>query len=158
MIEEQAVVIAVNQELITVQSQVKSTCSSCQQVDTCGSGLVAKALPKRKLTLDLTTSLDVKVGDKVTLAIPESDLLQTAWQVYLWPLIGLILFSAIGQSLVQSQILPHEILAIIMGSLGGYLGYRIAGFRLKSSNQSLNLLPKIINVDAQNIPITEIIE
>ncbi|NQY64870.1 MAG: SoxR reducing system RseC family protein [Alteromonadaceae bacterium] len=158
MMQEKAVVIAVNQDLITVQSQVKSTCSSCQQVDTCGSGLVAKALPKRKLALDLTTSLDVKVGDSVTLAIPEKNLLQTAWQVYLWPLIGLISFSAIGQFFVQSQVLPHELFAILLGSVGGYLGFRMARFWQKHSNQSLNLLPEIINVDAQNIPVTEVID
>jgi sigma-E factor negative regulatory protein RseC len=131
---------------VTVQSQVKSTCSSCQQADTCGSGIVAKAIPQKKLTVTLTSNLPVKVGDCVVLGIPEHDVLQTAWQVYLWPLIGLILFSALGQQLIEKGIFSHELFGLFLGVSGGYLGYRLAKYYQKRPGRAERLQPKILRV------------
>ena len=50
MIEEQARVIAIDKNKITVESIVKSSCSGCQQIDSCGSGQIAKAIPHKKNT------------------------------------------------------------------------------------------------------------
>ncbi len=131
---------------VTVQSQVKSTCSSCQQADTCGSGIVAKAIPQKKLTVTLTSSLPVKVGDCVVLGIPEHDMLQTAWQVYLWPLIGLILFSAVGQQLIEYGLFSHELFGLFLGITGGYLGYRFAKYYQKKPGRAEKLQPKILRI------------
>jgi len=53
MIEEQATVVAINDNNVTVTSDIKSACSGCQQVDNCGSGQVAKAFPQKKLSMNL---------------------------------------------------------------------------------------------------------
>ena len=153
MLEERAIVTAVNLDKVTVQSEVKSTCSSCQQNDSCGSGIVAKALPQKKLTVELVTQLDVSVGDVVTLSIPEKDLLQTAWQVYLWPLLGLITFSALGQYLVSQLVFPHEVFAIVLGCIGGYIAFKFTCYWQKKSGISLKLLPQIMRIEIKNIPI-----
>ena len=118
MMEELATVVAIDLissqcSKITVESQIKSTCSSCHQIDSCGSGQVSKALPKKSLIVELTTELPVKLGDVVVLGLSEKGLLQTAWQVYLWPLIGLIIFSGIGQYLVLQVIFTSEIYVAI---------------------------------------------
>jgi len=151
MIKELANVVAIDANLVTVTSQIKSSCSGCAQVDTCGSGQVAKALPQAKLTL--TLPYDIKAlgrvlskGDCVVLAIPEKDVLSSAGQVYLLPLVGLITFSAMGQWLYKQNILPHELIALALGLTGGYLGYRLAKYNQKHSKQSGKLQPKIIEV------------
>jgi len=151
MIKELANVVAIKAGQVTVSSQIKSSCSGCAQVDTCGSGQVAKALPQAKLKLTLPYDIkslgrELKLGDCVVLAIPEKHVLSSAGQVYLLPLLGLISFSAIGQWLYTQQILPHELIALAIGVSGGYLGYRLAKFNQKHSKQSVNLQPKIIEV------------
>jgi len=151
MIKELANVVAIEAGNVTVTSQIKSSCSGCAQVDTCGSGQVAKALPQAKLTLTLPYDInvlgrDLKLGDCVILAIPEKHVLSSAGQVYLLPLLGLIVFSGIGQWLFKQQILPHELIALALGLTGGYLGYRLAKFNQKQSKHSANLQPKIIEV------------
>ena len=151
MIKELASVVAIKAGQVTVTSQIKSTCSGCAQVDTCSSGQIAKALPQPKLTLTLPYDISVigvqlKVGDCVVLALPEKHVLSSAGQVYLLPLLGLITFSAIGQLLLKQQILPHELFALGVGLIGGYLGYRLAKFQQKQGKQSKNLQPKIIEV------------
>ena len=159
MMEELATVVAVDSIndrwlTITVESQIKSTCSSCQQIDSCGSGQVSKALPKKSLIVELTTEIPVKLGDTIVLGLCEKGLLQTAWQVYLWPLIGLIAFSGVGQYLVQQAIFTSEIYGIILGCCGGYLGHKLARFWQTYSESSLALMPEILRVHSNDLKIT----
>ncbi|PKI12689.1 SoxR reducing system RseC family protein [Colwellia sp. 12G3] len=151
MIKELANVVAIDAGQVTVTSQIKSTCSGCAQLDTCGSGQIAKALPQAKLTLTLPYDINIigkelKQGDCVVLALPEKHILSSAGQVYLLPLLGLITFSAVGQWLLKQQILPHELYALGFGVTGGYLGYRLAKFQQKEGLHSEKLQPKIIEV------------
>ena len=157
MIKELASVVAIEAGQVTVTSQIKSTCSGCAQVDTCGSGQIAKALSMIAGEIDsaifLTlpyyisvTGVQLQEGDCVVLALPEKHVLSSAGQVYLLPLLGLISFSAIGQLLLKQQILPHELFALGLGLIGGYLGYRLAKYQQKQGKQSKNLQPKIIEV------------
>jgi len=154
MIKELTNVVAIESGYITVTSQIKSTCGGCAQLDTCGSGQIAKALPQGKLTLTLPYDIDainpegnkLKLGDCVVLALPEQHILSSAGQVYLLPLFGLITFSALGQWLLNQQILSHELLALGVGITGAYLGYRLAKFKQQQGKQSKKLQPQIIDV------------
>lgn len=153
MIKELANVVAIEAGQVTVTSQIKSSCSGCVQVDTCGSGQIAKALPQAKLTLTLPYDIKqlgkaLKLGDSVILALPEKQVLSSAGQVYLFPLFGLIAFSALGQWLLKQQVLPHELIALSIGLSGGYLGYKLAKFKQKQGKHSENLQPKIISVQS----------
>jgi sigma-E factor negative regulatory protein RseC len=154
--EELAEVIAIDATQITLVSQVKSSCSSCSQVDTCGSGQVAKAIPHKKLTFtlpfpqslanDINPNIDVYVGDCVILSLPEGNVLQSAWQVYLLPIIGLFSFSALGQLLLNQKLLTHELQALPLGIIGGYLGYRLAKYLQNQPSNIANLQPKILRI------------
>lgn len=144
MIEEIARVTAVHANNIDVQSDVKSSCSGCKQIDTCGSGQVAQALPKLALSLSLKNSLNVAVGDKVVIGIPEKHLLSTALFVYLFPLIGLIMFSVLGQWLVSQGIISGEPLAIVLGFIGGFIGFLFAKLCLNDPEKSQQLQPKLL--------------
>lgn len=158
MIEENAVVTAVNSDnQITVRSEIKSTCSSCQQVDSCGSGQVAKAFPQKHLELQLTCHLPVSVGDKVVIGLSDKMLLSSAWQVYCWPLLGLIFSSFLGQWLFEQQILPHEIFAITLGVLGGYTGFALAKKYQQKPIIQQALAPVVVRIEPKNIFVTEII-
>jgi sigma-E factor negative regulatory protein RseC len=156
MIEELATVIAINGQVITVESQIKSSCSSCKQVSNCGNGQVAQAIPQRKLTMELHSSQPFKIGEHLVLGIPEKNLLTTAWQVYFWPIFGLIISSAIGEWLLQQGIFNHEFLSILLGLSGGYLGYRFAKFCLADEKNAQALLPKILRKLPEVIKVTEI--
>ena len=149
--EELAEVISIENGMISVVSQVKSSCNSCSQVSTCASGQVAKALPHKKLsfTLPVSALLNnklIQVGDCVVLTLPEVDVLKSAWQVYLLPVVGLLSFSALGQWLVIKGVLSHELLALGIGLIGGYLGYRIAKYLQNNPEHQDKLQPKILRV------------
>ncbi len=149
--EELAEVIAIENGMISVVSQVKSSCNSCSQVSTCASGQVAKAFPHKKssFTLPVSTFLNnqrVQVGDCVVLTLPEIDVLKSAWQVYLLPVFGLVTFSALGQWLTIQEVLSHELLALCVGLVGGYLGYRLAKYLQNHPDYQEKLQPKILRL------------
>jgi sigma-E factor negative regulatory protein RseC len=149
--EELAEVIAIESGLISVVSQVKSSCSSCSQVSTCASGQVAKAIPHKKSSFilpvsALLTNQRLQVGDCVVLTLPEIDVLQSAWQVYLLPIIGLVSFSALGQWLTMQGVLSHELLGLGIGLTGGYLGYCLAKYLQNHPEHQEKLQPKILRV------------
>lgn len=149
--EELAEVIAIENEMITVVSQVKSSCNSCSQVSTCASGQVAKAIPHKQSSFILPVSVlltnqPVHVGDCVVLTLPEVDVLKSAWQVYLLPIIGLLSFSAVGQWLEIQEVLSHELLGLGVGLVGGYLGYWLAKHLQNHPEHQEKLQPKILRV------------
>lgn len=148
MIEEHAVVTLLHQDAVTVESVIKSSCSQCHQLDHCGNGQVTKALPQKKLSIMIPTLELFDVGDEVMIAIPEQFLLKSAWQVYMWPIAGLLLFAGIGQYLLYQQWLSHEILVVILSIVGGGLGARAVKFWQKYTGLDNKLIPKII----QRIP------
>ncbi|MGV2870894.1 SoxR reducing system RseC family protein [Colwellia sp. E150_009] len=156
--EELATVTAIDNENITMVSKIKSTCNSCSQVDTCASGQVAKAIPKKTLSFTLTKpklmeSTTINIGDCVVLTVPDGNVLHSAWQVYLLPVFGLFSFSALGQWLLQESILSHELVGVALGLVGGYLGYRVAKRLQSNSSKQNSLQPEILKVLAKPIDV-----
>jgi sigma-E factor negative regulatory protein RseC len=167
MIEENASVVSIHlaanetgdglvSNKVTVESEIKSSCSGCKQVDNCGSGQVAKAFPQPKLSLDLYTDLPVKIGDTVVIGLSDKHLLLSAWQVYLWPLIGLVIASFLGQWFVENEIFNHELIAIAFGVFGGYLGFCLARHQQKRGKYCNLLIPRILRITPSSINIVEI--
>jgi sigma-E factor negative regulatory protein RseC len=149
--EELATVTAIDNEKITMVSRIKSTCNSCSQLDTCASGQVAKAIPKKTLSFTLIKpksmdNMTINIGDCVVLTVPEGDVLHSAWQVYLLPVSGLFSFSALGQWLLQENILSHELAGVALGLVGGYLGYRVAKQLQSNPSKQKSLQPEILKV------------
>ena len=153
--EELATVVAIDDNFITVTSQVKSSCNSCSQVSTCASGQVAKAIPHKQLSFTLSLKeikqtdqkeQKITIGDSVILTLPEVDVLKSAWQVYLLPILGLFLFSAVGQWLTLQGVFQHELIALSVGLIGGYLGYRLAKHLQNRPDQLGKLQPKIARI------------
>ena len=153
--EELATVVHVDNNTVSIMSEVKSACSGCQQVDNCGSGQVAKAFPTKKLSLTLESDLHLKVGDTVVLGLSDACLLQSAWQVYLFPLIGLISFAGVGQYFISNGTLPHELFGVVLSALGGYLGYSLAKNKQSSSKNKARLTPKILRILTERITVIE---
>jgi len=153
--EELATVTHIDNNSVSVMSEVKSACSGCQQVDNCGSGQVAKAFPTKRLSLTLQSDLPLKVGDTVVLGLSNDCLLESAWQVYLLPLLGLITFAGLGQYLISNGTLPHELFGVVLSALGGYLGYSLAKRKQSSSRNKARLTPKILRTLTEKIAVIE---
>lgn len=156
MIEETATVVAINDHSVIVKSTIKSTCHSCHQQDDCGSGQIAKAIPQKILTTELFTEERLQIGDEVVIGLPEGAMLASAFEVYMFPLIGLVLFAALGQFVLVETFTFPELIAILTAMLGGFFGYLFAKKRQGKSQNVKTLQPKLLRKCQKTISVTQI--
>jgi len=135
MIEETAIVIDVNDQQVLLETQRKSACQTCAVKSGCGTSTLAKVVGKRSSQFTVDKSLDVKVGDKVIVAINENALVQGSLLIYLFPLIFMMLVGLFVEYLFVSEVIT--ILSVIAGFLMAMIGVRfiLAGSGLKKSVQ-----------------------
>jgi sigma-E factor negative regulatory protein RseC len=112
MIEETGIVKKVDGTDVWIETQVKTTCGSCQVSTNCGTSVVAKAFTAKPELLKLSSPHVLKVGQSVKLGIPEEQLIGASSLVYLLPILVLIISVASFQYLLPSL---HEIWQIIFG-------------------------------------------
>ncbi|NVK54618.1 MAG: SoxR reducing system RseC family protein [Alteromonadaceae bacterium] len=113
MITETATVVAVDDDLITVSASVKTGCSQCQVSSDCGTSAVAKAFTPRQQFLSLRSPLPLRVGDNVTIGIPEQRVLLASWLLYIVPLMSLV-----GSAVLLSQLTSwHELVVFVVALL-----------------------------------------
>lgn len=155
--QEEAKVTAIDESGVTLVSEVKSTCNSCQQVESCASGQVAKAIPHKQLMVKLPNNMAVNVGQKVTIELPQRSLLQSAWQVYCIPLLALIIFAGLGELASVQWLWWHELLTVVLSFLGGFLGFKLAKHLQNKLNVQASLTPTIVKKHPETINVAEII-
>lgn len=82
---------------VWLSTPLSTSCSGCQQQDSCSSGLVAKALPVRQQQLFLAGSADLLPGQQVEICLEPGAVLRSALLVYLLPLCVFICTLVLGQ-------------------------------------------------------------
>jgi sigma-E factor negative regulatory protein RseC len=76
-------------------------CGSCGQGSSCGIGRMASGRAATLLTLSV--GANVKVGDRVSIALPESHLTLSALFGYLFPALAMLLGAGVGATLQGSD-------------------------------------------------------
>jgi sigma-E factor negative regulatory protein RseC len=89
-------------------------CSSCGQGSSCGIGKMASGRPATLLTLPV--SGDIRAGDVVSIALPESKLSLSALLGYLFPAFAMLFGAWLGAALDGSDG------ATALGAIAGFLG------------------------------------
>ncbi|MFC3094748.1 transcriptional regulator [Alteromonas sediminis] len=129
MIEESAVVVNVEGDEVTVEAQVKSTCSSCQTQSDCGTGAIARAFSHRAQHLTLHTPVVVHVGDQVIIGIQEKSVLVASWWLYFVPLLLFVCSSLALASLFGDSV--HELLLFVLTLVPTVLGFSWVSNKIK---------------------------
>ncbi len=125
--KELAEVVAVDGNRVTVTTQLKTACSGCAQVSTCGAGILSKVFADRNAQFHVVTDESVTVGDRVELDVPEQAVTQFALMLYGLPILALLIVAIE----LQSSEAVHEGITILLSFAGfalTFLGLR-AWFR-----------------------------
>ncbi|MBL1276218.1 MAG: SoxR reducing system RseC family protein [Ectothiorhodospiraceae bacterium] len=126
MIEEHALVVALNAEGVWVETQRRSVCGSCAVNKGCGTATLAKVLGNKRSQVRALNpkSTSVTVGDEVIIGINEQALVRGSLAVYIVPLLALFVFGVLGQMLgTQLLIESHEGMTIVFSLIGLALGF-----------------------------------
>jgi sigma-E factor negative regulatory protein RseC len=149
MIEEIGVIFAIehhdSQQVVLVETQIKSTCGSCEAQSNCGTGAIAKVFASKRETLQFRLNGLVEIGQKVSLGIPEENLLKASAIVYCLPLFTLILSAVIGQSILPLVGLMAEGWLILFSAFNTYITFRCVR-RFLSQNDQGDFHPRILKV------------
>lgn len=118
MLEQEALVISTMADVVTVEVQSQSACSSCEAKSGCGTGSLSRVLGRKPIRLDVDNDLQVVVGDKVIIGLQEQTLLLSSLLIYSLPLLLLFVFALAGQFLMQGLGLEGEWLVVVSGIAG----------------------------------------
>jgi sigma-E factor negative regulatory protein RseC len=162
MIEEIGIISAIEQhnyqQVILVETQIKSTCGSCEAQSNCGTGAIAKVFSSKREMLRFRLNEIVEVGQKVSLGIPEENLLKASALVYCLPLGALILSALIGQTILPLVGLIAEGWLILFSAFSSYFTFRFVRRFLSRSDQG-DFHPRILKVfplEIDNIQIKQV--
>ena len=120
MIEETGVVVTKEGDFVWVETQVKTTCGSCQANESCATSVVAKAFSSSPNHVQLKVPCDIQVGQYVKIGIDENALIQASWKVYILPLLLMIITASLFNWLFPAV---HELIALlvsVLAALGGF--------------------------------------
>ncbi|MCW8107387.1 SoxR reducing system RseC family protein [Alteromonas ponticola] len=150
MIVENATVISVHGDMVTVEAAIKTTCNGCQVNEECGTGVVSRALAPKTQQLTIKTPMVVKVGDVVKVGVPEVGILTASAWLYLMPLAVLLISALFFSSLFPLLGLNSEIWVILASILVTFIGFGFTSRRLKSID-STKYQPVILSTNGQNV-------
>lgn len=141
MIKEWATVVSWQNGEALLKCDVKTSCSSCASRAGCGTRVLNKLGPQTEHLLTVASEKPLRAGQKVELGIAEKSLLGSAVMVYMFPLIGLFIFSGLLQWLFGTDI--AAMFGALLGGIGGFLIARIFSNRF---SQRENWQPVILSV------------
>lgn len=146
MIEELATVAEVKDGKIWLETEIKSTCSSCVQSNSCGTSVIAKAFSGKKNLIGLDFDGHAKIGQQVLLAIEESAVLNASILVYLVPTIILLISALSSQYLFVTVMSLPELASVIASVLIAALSFWILKLYLNAPQNLAKFYPQIVDI------------
>ena len=122
MVEEQAVVVVLKDEMAMLEVIRRKPCGLCGQTRGCGASMWGKLLRHRPRIFKALNRIDAKVGDFVVVGVEEQALLRSALLVYGIPLLALLAGAIVasiawGGSNRDSSTVVGAVVGLIVGLL-----------------------------------------
>jgi sigma-E factor negative regulatory protein RseC len=135
MIKENATVVDCDGEFAWVEAQRQSTCGQCSVNKGCGTYVLSKVIGTKVTRVRALNHAHAKVGDEVTIGMPEATFLKTSMLVYMLPLFMMIGMAMLGRIMAEQLLWPVNLAEIIFGLSGLILSlWWLKRFNLKVKN------------------------
>lgn len=153
MLKEIGQVMAVEDDTVWVQTQSKTSCSSCHVNNACGTGIVSKAFSRKVFVTPVKNSLKAHIHDQVEVGIPEDLVVKTSLIVYLLPLICMMVVLAFLNLSFDGLTEGWLIVGAFVGLLMGFFMTRLIGQNMSKSKGLEPVLLRIVNrsIDVKQI-------
>lgn len=154
MIEEQALVKALQGDQAIIQIQRQSACQSCEVNGACGTGSLGRLLGFRPQSLILKNEQNLKVGDIVVIGLAEKHFLHAGFLMYVLPLISLFFFAVLSDYLFSSTQWANALASIIGLAVGLMVTTKLANktladrFQPKFVRREFPVASEVFKLDA----------
>ncbi|HIF9267389.1 TPA: SoxR reducing system RseC family protein [Photobacterium damselae] len=157
MMQTLATVVAVEPGKITVSCQQQTSCGHCASRDSCGTGIVSKAIPGRAHTITLNSNEKVSIGQVVEIGLSERSMLSSALLVYMLPLLFLVLGTVFSQWVLNTVHYQGELGVILCAIVSTGGGLAVARYYAKQLEGNSAYKPSLIRVLGQPISTDNLI-
>ncbi|USD65652.1 SoxR reducing system RseC family protein [Vibrio sp. SCSIO 43136] len=114
--------------LIRVSCEQQTSCSHCSSQNSCGTGIVSKAVGNKQHTWWLESDKSLSVGQVIEIGLPENRIISSAAIVYLLPLFTLFLGAALAHLVLAPMLGFGEGLVILISAAFAYAGFKLAQY------------------------------
>jgi sigma-E factor negative regulatory protein RseC len=121
MLEETAQVVRIKGGEVWVETQRRSSCSSCSAEKGCGTATLSKVLGNRRNVVRVLSTVPLRVGDQVVIGIREQALVRGSLAVYAVPILLLLLGGLIGELGAEQRIWENAEFASVTLGLSGLI-------------------------------------
>lgn len=119
MIEQTAMVVALDGNDVWVESTRQSVCAGCTINKGCGAKIASQIFKTAPLRLRLQGSRGLEIGDQVRLGVDEGILVRASLAAYLVPLLFMIVFSMAGEFFASKLLGQHTELPTALSGMAG---------------------------------------
>ena len=144
MIEERARVIAVENGQLLLEAQTKASCSACAVKQGCGTSVVSKWIGRKFTRFQAPNTVNARVGDEVVVGLAEEAMLKGSVLVYLLPLLAMIGFALLADSLIAADTASRDLMVLIAAVAGFSLMLVISRLLLSTGSNSSKLTPVVL--------------
>ena len=126
MIEEHALVVAIDKSTVWVEAKRESACGRCAAGKGCGNAVFQNLFGNKRSVLPVANAdeshpVSVNVGDEVIIGVEEDAVVKNSFAVYALPIITIICFAAIAETFANEAMSISKDLASIGGALFGLI-------------------------------------
>lgn len=146
MIEETAIVVAVENDTAVLQTQRRSACQSCSVKQGCGTSVLSKVVGQRSTQIKLVNTIKAAVGDEVLLAMEENALVQSSLLMYALPLVMMLIFAVVGEYWAEANQFSNELITILFAVAGFVIAMLITRLMIHSSRLKHRIQPRMVRI------------
>jgi len=145
VIEERAVVRAIQGNMIKLEGYQKTSCGGCAQKSSCGTSVLGRFMGNKEVELVVHSDLSLDLGDEVLIGIEESAMLGGAASVYILPLLMFFLFGVMGEMVAGFiAVKESELLSLLFAVVGFAVSFLLLKKNLLWKRREIQLNPVII--------------
>ncbi len=144
MIEERARVIAVEDNQLLLEAETRAACNACAAKQGCGTSVLSKWVGRKFTRFQAPNTVNARVGDEVVVGLAEEAMLKGSVLVYLLPLLAMIGFALLADSLISADTASRDLLVLISAIAGFALMLVISRLFLASGSNKSKLTPVVL--------------
>ena len=143
MIEERARVVAVEDNRLLLEAETRTACNACAARQGCGTSVLSKWVGRKFTRFEAPNTVNAQVGDEVIVGLAEEAMLKGSVFVYLLPLLAMIGFALLADSLIAADAALRDLLVLI-SAVAGFGVMLLVSRRILSTSSTRNGLTPVV--------------
>ncbi len=144
MIEERARVIAIEDDNLLLEAETRAACNACAAKQGCGTSVLSRWVGRKFTRFQAPNTVNAQVGDEVVVGLAEEAMLKGSVLVYLLPLLAMIGFALLADSLISTDAASRDLLVLISAVAGFALMLVISRLFLSTGSNKSKLTPVVL--------------